>query len=58
MFAIIISAAAAYDDPAIDGGILLGEALEITGNLRRHIAHARLAVPNRRPADQSLVLRQ
>src|SRR5882672_11807361 len=54
----IISAATADDELAIDGCILRGEALEIAGTLRRHVARTGLAVADRRPASQSRVLRQ
>ena len=48
--AALASAAAADNELAIDCGVLLSEALEIAGVLRRHVAHTRLAVADRRLA--------
>ena len=56
--AAINSAAAADNELAIDCGVLLREAFQIAGVLRRHVARMRLAVADRRPAAQSRVLCQ
>jgi hypothetical protein len=53
-----ISAAATDSELAIDGGVLVREAIEVAGVLRRQVPHSRLAVTDRRLGHQSRALCQ
>src|SRR5712664_1337133 len=56
--AALTSAATADNEFAIDCGVLLSEAFEIAGVLRRYVARLRLTVADRCTVPRSGVLRQ